>query len=460
MYGLTPDGFVIKTLPVIREEINESLRAAFGPSINLGDKSILGQIIGIISERIALLWEIAEVVNSSQDTDKAVGAALEALCSLTGTFRPGATFSTVDVVLCGDDGTVVGADSQIQTGSTGVDFVTTDTTTLALVPTSWSPTTSYLIDTLVRSNGLIFKCVTSGVSGTNAPNYIVGDPDFGDPDQLPDGTVRWMYLGQGEAVGFVTARAVDIGHVVARSRDLNTIVTNVAGWNTVLNILDADPGREVATDAELRLLREQELATGGSATINALRAELLQLPDVKAVTIFTNNTDTVNADGLPPHSVEAMVRGPAIPDAEFDQRIFDALLDGVAAGIKTHGNVSGIATDDEGTEHEMKFTRPVDIPVYVDIGVLVNPREFPLDGEDQIRNAIVEWGGLQNTGKDAVAAAISAQAFRVPGVLDVTHCYIDVAPSPTTSTTIPVSLRELAVYDTGRIDVSTTPGVP
>lgn len=459
MAGLTIDGFQIKTLAEVREEINESLRGRFGPSINLGDESILGQIVGIVAERVALLWELAEVVNSSQDTDKAMGAALEALCSLTGTFRPGATFSTVDLILGGDSGTpMIASGQQVQTTSTGVGFVTTADANFVAAP-AWTQTTSYNIGDRVEHDNTLFQCATSGLSGTVAPIFVVGDPDY-DPDDIVDGTVRWVYLGIGDATADVPARAMATGTVVAHARDLTTIVTNIAGWNSVVNLLDADVGREVATDAELRLLREQELATGGSSPINALRAEVLAVPDVDAVTIFVNNTDTVDADGIPPHAIEVMVRGPDNPTAEFDQSIFDALLDGVAAGIKTHGTVSGFATDDEGTQHAMKFTRPDNIEIYVDISVTVNPSEFPPNGVTQIQNAIVEWGRLQNTGKDAVSSAISAQAFKVPGVLDVSACLIDVAPGPSSSATIPISLRELAVYDTSRINVTVTNGVP
>lgn len=455
MAGLTQNGFVTKTLPEIREDINEALRAMFGASINLGDKSILGQLVGIISERLAVLWELGEAINSSQDPDKATGAALEALCLLTGTFRPSATFSSVMLTLCGDDGTLVETGKQIQTASTGVGFVTTEDVTLSIVPV-WATFTAYSSGARVRHNGLVFECVSAGVSGAAGPSYTSGD----NPEDIVDGTVHWAYLGQGEAVGEVLARAEQLGAVVARARDLTVIVNGVSGWTTVTNRLDASPGREVATDGELRLLREQQLAQGGSATINALRAELLSLPEVQTVTVFVNNTDVTDPDGIPPHAIEVMVRGPEIPDAAFDQRIFDTLLAGVAAGIRTHGNVSGTSIDDEGTAHVMKFTRPTAIPIYVDISLVVDPAVFPLDGADQVKQAIVDWGDQQATGKDAVAAAIMAQAFRVPGVLDVTACLIDTTPAPSSSATIAINLRQLATYDTARINVTTTPGVP
>ncbi len=458
-YGLTTEGLVIKTLDIIREEINTALRAAFGASIDLGDKSIFGQIVGIIAERLSSLWELVEVVNSSQNPDKASGSALEGLALLTGTLRPPATYSAVTLTLTGTPTTVVPVDSEVSTDSTDVTFTTTDVATITLVP-SWADATAYIVGDRVTTAGNLYECITAGTSDVGN-----GGPPTGESDDYTDGTVHWAFLGEGTGTADVLARATETGPVEAFARDITTIVNQLSGWDSVINLQDANPGRDIGTDGELRLLREQELATGGSSPINALRAELLQVTDVVAVTIFVNNTDTTDANGIPPHAIEALVRGPDAPTAEFDQSIFDALLDGVAAGIATHADASGTpvigtATDDEGTVHTMKFSRPTEVPVYVALTLVVDPDEYPSDGDDQVKQAIVEYGDTVNTGKNVVASRIVAAAFEVPGVLDVVTCYIDDAPAPATETTVQISLRELAVYDTSRISVATSDGVP
>ena len=76
-FGLTTEGFSPKTLELIRDDINAAYRAAFGTSVDVSDGSILGMLAGIMAERYALLWELAEAVYSSQDPDKATGAAIE-----------------------------------------------------------------------------------------------------------------------------------------------------------------------------------------------------------------------------------------------------------------------------------------------------------------------------------------------------------------------------------------------
>lgn len=448
-FGLTDDGLVIPTTSEIRESLNTQIRNRFGASVDLGDESILGQLTGIVAAALASLWEELEAVNSSQDPDKATGAGLEAVSAITGTFRPLASYSTVDVTLTGTPTTVVPSGNEVKTSSTGKAFITLTSATITAV-SAWFAAI-YSLGMRVHNGGNVYECIASGTSVTG--------PTGTDADITDGGTAHWTFLGAGTGAVDVTVRATETGPVVAVARDITVRSTSVGGWDGVINLEDANPGRDIATDGELRQLRNDELATGGSSTVNALRAELLEVDDVESVTIFVNNTDTTDADGLPPHSVEAVVRIPA--GATYDQAIFDALLDGVAAGIATHGTTTGTAEDDEGTEHTMKFSRPTEVEIYVAVTVTVDDETFPSDGADQIKQAIVDWGDIQPTGKDAVASAVSAQAFHgAPGVLDVTTCNIGTAPGPSSNVTIPISLRQLATYDTSRITVTVNTGTP
>jgi hypothetical protein len=84
-----------------------------------------------------------------------------------------------------------------------------------------------------------------------------------------------------------------------------------AGWNNITNPLDAKRGRAADTNETLRARREAELAAAGSGSVDGIRADLLRLEDedgarvIDSCRVFDNDTDAFNADGLPPHSVEA-----------------------------------------------------------------------------------------------------------------------------------------------------------
>lgn len=458
-YGLLEAGFFPMTLTVIRERLQEAVRTAFGASFKVGDKSITGQIIGIIAEALALVWEMAEAVNSSQDPDKATGAALDALAALTGTFRTPASFSTATLTLTGDDGTVVTALSQARTASTQQIFETQEDATLAILD-AWVGLTAYVIGDRVYNPHATRRCYICTTSGTTEAAVGGNSGDLAaDPtgDDVIDGTAHWRYLGDGDSAVDVLAAATETGPIEAASGDINEKVSAVSGWSSVINLLDAEEGRDQATDAELREDRERELSGAGTSPIDAIRADLLQLSDdIEAVRVFVNNTDSTDADGVPPHAVEALVLGGE------DQEIFNQLLASVAAGIATHGTEVGSATDSQGTDHVMKFSRPDDITIYVEVDLIKDPDTYEGDAavELAVSNINDDIEADEVIGLNAVASRVSRAVFNVEGVLDVTDVRISITPNPTVSTTIVITNRQIASYDTSNVDVTSVDGTP
>jgi hypothetical protein len=130
-YGLTSAGFVSKQQSDIVLEMQASLQAAFGQNINLAPTSVFGQLIGVQSEREALLWQLAEAVYNSQYPSGAEGASVDNILSLNGLKRlqPQPTVTNPSplaqsngvtlygLALYGIPGTVVPADSIIQTSA-------------------------------------------------------------------------------------------------------------------------------------------------------------------------------------------------------------------------------------------------------------------------------------------------------------------------------------------------------
>lgn len=450
-YGLTLTGFVPKTLEIIREEINESLTDFFGPSLDL-ENGLLARFVGILAERYAELWELAEAVNSAQDPDKATEAALDALCLLTGTFRIEAASSTVTLTLTGTPTSVVPATSRASTTTTGKKFLTTASATIGAVA-AWVASTAYAQGVRVTNASRVYQCVTAGTSaGAGGPTTTAA--------AITDNTVTWRYLGEGTGAIDVEAQATETGIIVAASGDITQIETPAGGWQSVINVLDATVGYDTQSDEALRLTREEELSQAGTSTAEAIRAEVLALSGVTSVTVFENTTDITDIDGVPAHSVEVLVRG------GDDAAIGEALLDQVAAGVGTHGNTTTNPVDSEGVTHTIKFSRPAEINIGITIS-LVKDTTYPVDGDAQVEAAIVAFGNAQKCGKNAVASSVSAQAFKVTGVIDVSALPFIIgvaAPAtpgvPVASTTISIGTRQLAVYDTSWITVITSTGTP
>lgn len=81
-YGVNPQGFRIKRLPEVLEDIEAKCRLVFGPGVVQTPQSPLGQLNGLFASIIADSWENAQSVYNSYDPDQAEGVNLDRLAKL------------------------------------------------------------------------------------------------------------------------------------------------------------------------------------------------------------------------------------------------------------------------------------------------------------------------------------------------------------------------------------------
>jgi hypothetical protein len=131
-YGLTPNGLVIMRQSDIISQQQAQIQAAFGQNINFAAQALFGQLSGISSERLALLWEQLEAVYTSQYPSGAEGTSVDNILALSGLRRlPAAPTKTAPtntngvngLVLYGTPGTVVPVNSIISMqGNSSIQF--------------------------------------------------------------------------------------------------------------------------------------------------------------------------------------------------------------------------------------------------------------------------------------------------------------------------------------------------
>lgn len=444
VYGLTTTGFVQKTLADLKLELENSLRASFGNSIDLSPQSVLGQLVGVFADRLADLWSLGGAVHAAFTPDGASGTSLADLCAITGTVQHPAAPSQVRLTLAGIAGTTVLAGAVVTVGVAGTRFVNLADTTFAAVD-GWITSNVYSVGQCVYRGGNIYVCTVQGTTS--------GGPS-GTGTAIVDGTCTWRYMCVGNGAStFTSFESEDNGPLAAPAYSLDTIGTPTSGWAAAINVLDATPGRNLESDAALRIRRELEIRTSGKASVDALRAALLEVKDVTSVKVFENPEDFTDVNGVPPHAIEALVTGGT--DAEVAASIFDEK----AAGIATYGSSSASVTDAAGDSHTVNFSRPALVPVYVTFNLTVDTSLWPADGAARVKAALVAYGSAQVAGKDVVSSASMAQAFSVPGVLDGV-ALLSTAPAPTLPNTIAIGTRQLATYDTSRIAVNAVGGTP
>lgn len=390
-FGITPTGFVAKPLEIVRQELADELLEALGLPPGTPLRPTLDLLVGIFADRLESVWDVLEDLYQSGDPDQASGDALEILCALTGITRREAAPSRAVVTVYGDENTVLPAGRVVSVAGTGQRFTTLTEVT-----------------------------IDESTSGEE------------DPPAAYKATVA--------------VEAEETGPVAAPAGSLSVIETPVAGWVAVTNPEDAVLGRHRETDADLRERREGSLRRQGSGSLAAIRARLMDLDGVIAVRMFENSGATTNPDGMPPHAIEALVQGGATDE------ILQTVWQHKPGGILAHGNVSGTVTDDDGVEHTVAFTRPVEVPVLVTLTVTVAD-DFPSNGADQIKEAIVSHASeTVGIGDDVYASRMYKPVFRVSGVVDVEELLIGTF-LPVSNTKVSITSRQLATFDASDITV-------
>ncbi len=251
-------------------------------------------------------------------------------------------------------------------------------------------------------------------------------------------------IGAGGTVSAVM-ESQEAGPVAAPAGTLTVIETPVAGWTDITNPTDATLGALAETAAQLRVRREAELRSTGAAAVDAVRADVLQVPLVTACTVFENVTGAVDGDGLPAKSIEVLVSG------GDDQAIRDAIWKSKGGGIETYGSTTGTALDSQGTAHTIKFSRPVDKLVYLDVSIKVDAATYPADGDAQIISALA--ARTYSAGEDVVSWQLK-KLITVSGVLDVPALEIGLSAWPASEATMAIGSRELAKLDSSRVRVT------
>lgn len=391
-YGITDEGFVAKTLEVIKAELEQEVRAAFGDDTNTSSASVMGQLIGIFATKTREVWELAEAAYDGGYPDSATERSLTLLSALTGTQRRAATKSTVECTVNVNPGT-------------------------------------YDIGSLIAS--------------------VSGYPDrrFVNIDTVVNGGMS------ADDIEDITFECEDAGVVLANAGTLTVIAQAVVGWNSVTNPEDATAGEVEESDADLRTRRELELAASGSTTADAIRADILrEVEGVISCTVLENDTDETDGNGVPPHSFECIVLGPDGYDAEDDQAVADQIWDSKAAGIRAYGTTSKTVTDSQGFTHTIAFTRPVDKDVYLRFDLTVNDDYV---GDTAFKEAIVAFGDANYAGgDDVIRTRLIAAAFESSGVVDVTTMTLAFTAVPVATSNLTIALREIARLDTARITVN------
>ena len=394
--GPTATGFDTPSTQDILTAINAAERASIDPALDTSSDQPLGQLNGIVAQVASDVCAALQATYEAVDPDAAEGVSLDNVSSLTGTIRPESTATVVSCTI------TTNAAANIPAGS---------------------------LASVVGHADQIFA-LSSSVSTTAAASV---------------------------AASFVCT--VD-GPVDVQPGTLTNIVTPIAGWTAVTNATEGTLGQDADTDAQLRVLREQEIAQSGSCANNALRARILEVSGVISAQVYENDSDTLVSVttsnttttfiNRPPHSFEVVFWDGASPAAS-NSTIAQTIWDNKPTGGTSVGTSSGTVTDALGATQTVYYSRAVGKRLYVIVNV---SKDANYVGDSAVAAALSSYvtSAQINPGTSLVAYKL-AQTVMDLGVDDITLLEFDFTASPTNTANIVLAYDAVATLATADVTV-------
>jgi len=224
-----------------------------------------------------------------------------------------------------------------------------------------------LLNGLWKNRGARSTCPVSigGTAGTVIPTSAIVRCTT-ETDQ----TVTWSPIAPVTVGDDETAAGVLIcskpGDYAAPAGSLTRIQTVIAGWTSVTNATDATKGYADEVDERLRARRARSTALPSQGMTDGTLAGLLNLDDVISAVVWENEGDApkVMAGGtLPPHSIYAVV------DGGDPAEIAEVIRVRRPGGCTMVGDETETVLDGQGRPVEIKFSRPTDVPLWIELDV-------------------------------------------------------------------------------------------
>lgn len=414
-YGVTPEGFVRKRLPEIREDIFKSLEANLGATVSRQPNSMIGVLVGVYASELDRMWQLMERDYYDRSPISASEGSIDNTLAYTNVQRKQAQSSYLYAVCYGRSGMTLPDNCQIR-GSDGYkwDIIEESTitlndcvhVTLDLVEPVADKVYSIQFgkDTVIKHTAaagdtklsIMLTLANKSVEGWSAS--IVDEQLVFENTDRRYGTVvvpneAFTVTQVGSPIRF---DCENYGEIDPLLNTVTTINTNYDGWFSVSNESEAYIGREFETAAEVRLRYASAVFKNSVGMKESIKAALMELQDVTNVTIYENRTDE-EADGLKPHSFHAIVFG------GDDEKIARTILDVAPLGIDTNGDICVRIEDSEGASQDVCFSRPHEVPIYVKVLIKEYDEEvLPGDAIDKIKDIVLAQINKLSMGNDVI----------------------------------------------------------
>lgn len=306
---------------------------------------------------------------------------------------------------------------------------------------------------LVQLNGIkriagaysVDNVTFSGIENTViSSGFLIANPD-----------TQYQFETQADATidstGTVTVavKCTVMGDVSIAAGTITKLVNAQYGVTSVTNLGTGSAGRAEETDAELRIRRLKCVAVASQGLADSVLAGLLNDSNVTLATVVENRTDSEDANGLPPHSICAVVLG------DTDDNVAQIIWDTISCGCTWYGNTTGTATDIKSHDHTVAFSRPVKVPIYVEM-TIAKRTGYPNTAVSDIQTAMVDWGASnQDIGEEVIYSRLYEPINSIAGFA-VTSLKIGTSATSLVQTNLELAYDELAVFSAANITITVT----
>jgi len=323
------NGLSTATSTELQTAADTGLKDIYGADTNYDSNTADGQYFGITIQSIIDYLEVLLAIYNMFDPDNCVGVQQDNLYWINGIMRKGATYSYQNITITVDRALTL----------QGLDALADD-------PNG----TGYTVADNLGNQWILLDTQTPSVAGA------------------------YTYSFRAKTLGAITTLPNTITIPV-------NIVLGVVSINNATGV--SVEGKNGETDPAFKARRNVSFAKRATNSLDGLRADLLNLDGVVSAAVYENDTNFIDADGIPAHGSWSIVEGGS------DVDIGTAIYKNVVKALPTKGLETYTLTTIQNQLYTARFDRPSSFPLFVkfDIKPLKIGQTFD---EDAIKNYIVD----------------------------------------------------------------------
>lgn len=477
-YGVTDQGFVLKRMDAILEEIHTDLTEGFGVDTRLSETSFLDTLVTTFAGQIADLWETAQDSYYAKYPATATGVNLDHAVQYGGIRRMPNKRTCYPLHCTGDDGAYIREEAVVATNtmpevrlySAGEFQITRKnfnavSIKVAVVESGAVYTVTingkqYSYLNAEGSQKDILEGIQEAMSGTEYMVELSADSTNLEITDTVKSRGNVLVLSDNLTTCSVTSIAnfftQEYGHITLPYGIVTRMVNNITGFTGVTNQLEPAYGRLQESDIELRQSYIAKSALRSNTMIDSIIAELLNnVANVESASGYENDTDMTDSRGLPPHSIEIIVEG------GDNYEIAGAILRRKAGGIQTYGNVEVPVPGNYGDAIMVRFNRPEYLYTWLKVTLHGDGRKLPTNYAPLTAASISEDGSRMVAGDSLLIQLLNEGIYNA--VAGINYVEIKTAYSKEKSyipkdtdykaENIAVTSRQKVLIDERRIEV-------